>query len=256
MIGRMRIGTAGWTIPRQCAEAFPTEGSHLQRYAQRFTAVEINTSFYRSHKPDTYARWARSVPPSFRFAVKMPREITHNRKLVDIEDPLVRFLSEIALLGDTLGPVLVQLPPSLPYLPEVAGAFFQTLRVRFTGNVVFEPRHPSWFADDVEAMLAGFWIARVAADPAPVREAAEPGGWSGIVYRRLHGSPRIYYSDYPDAFLDVVAAGMRRAADKTAENWCILDNTASGAACGDALDLLQRMDDRALAGGIPDRLAI
>jgi uncharacterized protein YecE (DUF72 family) len=243
-ISRMRIGTAGWTIPRQCADAFPAGGSHLQRYAQRFAGVEINSSFNKSHKPDTYARWARSVPPGFRFAVKLPREITHTRKLVDAEEPLGRFLSEIALLGDALGPVLVQLPPSLAYYqPEVACAFFQAMRMRFAGGIVFEPRHPSWFTDDVDAMLTGFRVARVAADPAPVPEAAEPGGWSGIVYHRLHGSPRIYYSDYSEEFLDAIAARMRRATDSTAENWCILDNTASGAACGDALYLLRCMDE-------------
>jgi uncharacterized protein YecE (DUF72 family) len=247
MNSRIMIGTAGWSIPRQCAEAFPAEGSHLQRYARRFAAVEINSSFYRSHKPDTYARWARSVPPDFRFAVKLPREITHKRKLVDAEEPLDRFLAEIVALGDALGPVLVQLPPSLAYLPEAAEAFFETVRMRFAGGIVFEPRHPSWFTNEVEAMLAGFRIARVAADPAPIPEAAKPGGWSGIVYRRLHGSPRIYYSDYSEDFLDAVATQMRRATDSTAENWCILDNTASGAACGDALSLLRRVNEAGMS---------
>jgi uncharacterized protein YecE (DUF72 family) len=68
----IRIGTAGWAIPRQCAEHFPRDGSGLERYAARFTAVEINSTFHRSHKPHTFARWAEAVPEGFRFAVKMP----------------------------------------------------------------------------------------------------------------------------------------------------------------------------------------
>ena len=69
----IRIGTAGWAIPRQCAEHFPRDGSGLERYAARFTAVEINSTFHRSHKSHPFARWAEAVPEGFRFAVKMRR---------------------------------------------------------------------------------------------------------------------------------------------------------------------------------------
>ena len=89
----IRIGTAGWTVPKAVAEKFPGEGGHLARYAGRFDAVEINSSFYRPHRPATYARWAASVPHGFRFAMKIPREITHTRRLADAMDPLDRFLS-------------------------------------------------------------------------------------------------------------------------------------------------------------------
>ena len=76
-LGARRIGCAGWSIHKDAAAAFPVEGSHLERYARVFPAVEINSSFYRPHKPETYARWADSVPDGFRFAVKVPRAITH-----------------------------------------------------------------------------------------------------------------------------------------------------------------------------------
>ena len=69
----LRVGCAGWAIPSQHAHAFPAQGTHLERYAQRFTGVEVNSSFYRSHRPTTYARWAASVPDPFQFAVKMPK---------------------------------------------------------------------------------------------------------------------------------------------------------------------------------------
>ena len=84
----LRVGCAGWASPSQHAHAFPSQGTHLERYAQRFTGVEVNSSFYRSHRPTTYARWAASVPDQFQFAVKMPKEITHTRRLVAVTAPL------------------------------------------------------------------------------------------------------------------------------------------------------------------------
>src|SRR6476661_9254278 len=86
------IGCAGWAIPKKHASEFPTEGSHLARYAGRLPAVEINSSFYRPHQPATYVKWAASVPDDFQFAVKVPKAATHDRRLVDVEDILDRFL--------------------------------------------------------------------------------------------------------------------------------------------------------------------
>lgn len=190
------IGTAGWSIPKQHAEAFADEGSHLERYARCLPAVEINSSFYRPHRPATYARWAASVPPNFRFSVKMPREITHTRRLIDATEPLERFLGEVEALGATLGPLLVQLPPSLGYDKSAAERFFSSFRERFEGQLACEPRHATWFDDAAKAMLMKHHVARVAADPAVVPQAALPGGWPGLLYIRLHGSPKVYSSAY------------------------------------------------------------
>jgi uncharacterized protein YecE (DUF72 family) len=237
----IRIGTAGWTIPKPHSAYFVTDGTHLQRYGQCFDAVEINSSFYRPHKPATYARWAASVPPDFRFAVKVPREITHARRLLAATEPLEDFLCEARALGDRIGPLLVQLPPSLRFDASSAQIFFQELRARFDGSVVCEPRHPSWFADPVEALLVQYRIARAAADPAPVPRAAIPGGWPGLVYRRLHGSPRMYYSGYRPEYLDAAAGMLREAVAFPQERWCIFDNTALGEATNDALALKRRL---------------
>jgi uncharacterized protein YecE (DUF72 family) len=235
------VGTAGWSIPKQHAPAFPGTGTHLERYARRLPAVEINSSFYRPHKPATYARWAASVPPDFRFAVKIPKAITHERRLADTEEQLRRFLGEIEALGERLGPLLVQLPPSLRYDPTLSDGFFSDLCAQFVGNVVCEPRHPTWFTDEVETRLSEFRIARVAADPAVVSRAAEPGGWQGLTYRRMHGSPEMYRSGYPAAVLDDVAAQIRGEHRDGHDCWCILDNTALGEATRDALELLSRL---------------
>ena len=234
----VRIGTAGWTIPAPYAGEFPGPGSHLQRYAARFMAAEINSSFHKPHRPATYARWAASVADGFRFSVKLPREITHTRRLADAAALLDRFLGEIEPLGTRLGPVLAQLPPSLAFDAAAAASFFDALRMRFAKEVVCEPRHASWFAADADALLCRYEVARVAADPACVPAAARPGGWEGLAYYRLHGSPRMYYSAYPPRWLDQLAAGL---AAQGGPPWCIFDNTASGAAAGDALALSRRL---------------
>ncbi len=234
----VRVGTAGWAIPRDVASRFPEEGSGLQRYAARLAVAEINSSFHRPHRPSTYARWAESVPDDFRFAAKLPRSITHDLKLVGAEAELDRFLGEVAALGDKLGPLLVQLPPKLAFEPQVAEAFLRLLRERHGGAVVMEPRHSSWFGEEPDRLLRAYRVARVAADPARVPEAAEPGGWPGLIYIRLHGSPRTYYSAYDETYLDRLAARLREAA---VETWCIFDNTASGAAAANALALLDRL---------------
>lgn len=232
----IRIGTAGWSVPRAVAEAFPTEGSALQRYAARLDAVEINSSFYRPHRRATYERWAASTPDGFRFAVKAPKTVTHERRLVDCDEPLDRFLDEVAGLGGKLGPLLVQLPPSLAFDPGVASAFTDLLRSRFDGRVALEPRHASWLGKEAEALLLERRIARVAADPALNEAVAEPGGWTGLVYHRLHGSPRIYWSDYPPTYLETLAPTLYGDAAR-AETWCIFDNTAAGHAAGNALEI-------------------
>src|SRR5687768_14132718 len=154
--GEIIVGTAGWSIPRASASAFPPDGSHLARYAAVFGGVEINSSFYRPHRHATYEKWASSVPASFRFAVKVPRTITHEHALADVDELLDAFLSQCSSLGPALGPLLVQLPPSRQFDEPVATGFFDTLRRRHAGPVVIEPRHASWFTPDALCMLVSY----------------------------------------------------------------------------------------------------
>jgi uncharacterized protein YecE (DUF72 family) len=195
------------------------------------------TAFYRAHKPATYARWAASVPGDFQFAVKVPKQVTHVSHLTDVTT-LNQFLAQVSGLGDKLGPLLVQLPPSLVFDAQKVRAFFNALRESWAGHVACEPRHKSWFTFDADQLLAKFRVARVAADPAPVPAAAQPGGWNGLVYLRLHGSPRIYYSAYPVERLQVLAQVLKEKA-RSASVWCIFNNTAQGAATADGLTLLR-----------------
>jgi uncharacterized protein YecE (DUF72 family) len=235
------VATAGWALPRDAAERFAGEGSVLQRYATRFAGVEVNSSFHRSHRPSTWARWAESVPEQFRFAVKIPKRITHERKLADCADVMKTFLEEVAPLGPKLAVLLVQLPPSLPFASGLADAFFGHLRAMSSAQVACEPRHPSWFEPACDCLLRASGVARVAADPALSPEAAEPGGWRGLDYWRLHGSPAIYRSPYGEDRVGEYARRIVEGRRKDATNWCVFDNTASGAATLDALLLTKQL---------------
>lgn len=237
----LHIGCAGWSIPRQHASSFPPSGSQLERYAQRFAAVEINSSFYRPHRRSTYERWANAVPHGFAFAVKAPKEITHRLRLAEASAALDAFLAQARGLGGKLGPLLFQLPPTLAFDPQAVRRFFAMLRTRFEESVVCEPRHPSWFTAQADELLAEFRISRVAADPAVADAAAEPGGWGGLRYFRLHGSPRTYYSEYRPDQLERFARRLAGAKTKPHPAWCIFDNTAAGAATANALALQEHV---------------
>ena len=242
-MARLFVGTAGWTITRAAAASFPSDGTHLQRYAALFPAAEINSSFHRPHARTTYAKWAASTPRSFRFAVKLPRTITHEGRLLRARGPLERFLEESGGLGSRRGPLLMQLPPAFEFDRRAVARFLTLLRERFAGDVVCEPRHPTWFDGRADALLAAFTVARAAADPVVAPGADRPGGWTGLVYYRFHGSPRKYWSRYEAPFLNHTAA-MLRAVPSRAAAWCIFDNTASGAAIENALEVRRLLGAR------------
>ena len=231
------IGTAGWSVPSRYATELPHGGNHLERYGQRLNAVEINSSFYRPHQRKTYERWAQSTPSGFRFSVKIPKAMTHEQHLAGCGVLLDHFAAEVAGLGDKLGALLVQLPPALALEKRVAGRFFRSLQRRLDVPIVCEPRHASWFTPGSDEWLAERNVARVAADPAPAAGADEPGGWTGLAYYRAHGSPRIYYSNYDDAALAKLGRRIDGLLKRGIPTWCIFDNTAHGAALGNALAL-------------------
>ncbi len=231
---RIRIGTAGWSLPQAVRERFPPGASHLERYARTFSCVEINSSFYRPHRRSTYERWSNSVPDDFAFALKMPKMVTHERRLAGCDGLLERFLDESAGLGEKRAILLVALPPSFAFDGALVATFFESLRERYDGLVACEPRHLSWFLPAAQTLLSSFEIACVAADPAPVAAAATPGGWRGLAYYRWHGTPRTYYSAYEEVALRSFAALVAGHAGCV---WCVFDNTALGAATENALRL-------------------
>ena len=241
MVAPLCIGTAGWRLPKRHQHLFPPGGSHLERYAARFPAVEINSSFYRPHRRATWERWGATVPDSFRFSAKTPRSLTHERRLIDPEPLLDEFLSAVSGLGERLDCLLVQMPPSLAFDGAIAERFFHAFRERYARALAAEPRHASWFTQEAEAILVAHRVGRVGADPACALDGAEPAGWGGTVYYRLHGSPRMYYSEYDGEFLRALIAHLdaaRRAPDVSGPVWCVFDNTALDAATANAAEIL------------------
>ncbi|MEO5559407.1 MAG: DUF72 domain-containing protein [Dokdonella sp.] len=237
----LRIGCAGWSIPASYAPRFDSEGTHLQRYARVFNAVEINSSFYRPHRATTYQRWAASVPTHFRFSVKMPKAISHEKRLQGCDSDLIEFLDQACCLRDKLGCLLLQLPPSFMFDQAVVAPFMHQLRRLHSGPVACEPRHASWFSASSSRVLRDHGISRVAADPARCTDAALPGGDRSIEYTRLHGSPNVYYDTYSLASLARIREELERFSTETQERWCMFDNTALGHATGNALTMINHV---------------
>lgn len=203
----------------------------LERYASIFGGVEINSSFYRRHRPATWQRWHDTVPEGFKFAVKMARTVTHERGLVDADSEIEIFFSDVALLEGKLGPILVLLPPQLAFDPPLAVAFFECLRKHSPGRIEIEPRHVSWSDGSALGVLRDHDIGLVYADPQG-KELRQAAVETQSRYLRLHGSPKVYFSSYSAKDLAGFAALLGP------HSWCIFDNTASGAAQINGIEML------------------
>lgn len=245
----IRIGTAGWTVPKAHASLCGDEGTHLQRYTRVLECVEVNSSFHRAHGVKTWAKWAGATPEDFRFAVKAPKSVTHDAKLVRCGLALAEFFGQVKGLGERLGPVLFQLPPKLMFDEGVAREFLATMRELHRDAAVCEPRNASWFTPEASRLLREYEVGRVAADPpkgSPL--AGAPGGWSGLRYYRLHGAPRTYWSEYTAVQLEALAKELCR--DTSAETWVIFDNTAQGHALRNAKELRDRLARQRQGGSL------
>lgn len=229
-----KIGTAGWSIPKAHNGQFTKEGTHLERYARRLQAVEVNSSFYRDHQEATYYRWAYTTPEEFRFSVKFPRRYTHEGMLTLTAEQAKSALEPIFGLREKLGVILVQLPPKLQFEVERAKAFFGTLRELYAGNLACEPRHPTWGQAEALDFFLSHKISKVQADPEPCPATdAKILSSGGFTYHRLHGSPEIYRSAYSPAFLEQLASTLEQEEGA----WCIFDNTTFGHATHNAIQL-------------------
>ena len=148
------VGTSGWQYRDWRGRLYPqglAQARWLEHYADRFATVESNNAFYRLPEPATFAAWAERTPPGFVMAVKASRYLTHIRRLRDPEEPVCRLLDHARHLGPKLGPVLLQLPPTLKADPA---ALDRTLRAFPPGvRVAVEPRHDSWWTGEVQDLL-------------------------------------------------------------------------------------------------------
>ncbi|MFZ6872676.1 DUF72 domain-containing protein [Undibacterium sp. Di27W] len=212
--------------------------SHLERYATLLNGVEINSSFYRSHLPATYARWRQSVPEGFRFSVKLPKTTTHVLRLKNCENELQKFIREASHLKEKLGCLLIQLPPSLPFNAEVARKFFSLLKQLSDTPLALEPRHASWFQAASFDLLLEHDICLVAADPGMAGYEVLQDDFpvtASTSYLRLHGSPKMYYSSYGRVYLEKLRQRIDALSTHSRRIWCVFDNTADGAAFPNAV---------------------
>jgi uncharacterized protein YecE (DUF72 family) len=238
MSGRLYVGTSGWNYPGWVAGLYAgvPRARWLAHYAARFNAVEVNASFYREVRADTWRRWASETPEGFRFAVKAHRYLTHMRRLDFDNASLARQRDATAALGGRLAAVLWQLPPSLARDDARLERFLAQLARWPQARHAVEFRHRSWFAPAVADALAARRVAICQSDAAdwPLWDAAS----CDLVYLRLHGHRVTYRSRYG-------VAGLRAWAARAARWWregrtvlAFFDNTDAGAAPGDAAALV------------------
>ncbi len=190
------VGTSGWQYADWRGAFYPAELPQrlwLEWYAEAFATVEVNNAFYRLPERATFEQWRARTPPGFVTAVKMSRYLTHIRRLRDPAEPVARFLDRATALGDRLGPVLMQLPPTLRADPKALDAALAEFP---TGvRVAVEPRHPSWWTSPIREVLVArnaalCWADRRGRPITPLWRTADFG------YLRLHegaATPRPRY---------------------------------------------------------------
>ncbi len=232
----IRIGTSGWNYRHWRGVFYPSKlpvHRWLSYYSQFFDTVEVNATFYGSLKRETLRRWLAETPESFVFAVKASRFITHVRRLKGVSEAIQRFWEEVLLLGNKLGPILYQLPPSLTYDPAIIEDFLACLPPEPPS--VIEIRNATFHQREFLEQLKKYRVALCLSDTA----GRYPSLWeevtADLVYIRLHGSRRLYHSCYTEEELQVWARKIRRFPVKRV--YVYFDNDALGWAPENALRL-------------------
>jgi uncharacterized protein YecE (DUF72 family) len=244
------VGTSGWQY-RHWRNRFYPPGlparAWLDHYAERFQTVEINNTFYRLPPRETFEGWAKRFPPDFVIAAKMSRYLTHIKRLRDPEEPVHRFLEHARPLGARLGSVLVQLPPNLtvdaPQLDDVLARFPSGMRV------AVEPRHESWWVDDVRAVLERHDAALCLADRGSrlITPHWRTASWG---YVRFHFGRAQPAGCYGRAALETWVVRVRDTWGPDADVFVYFNNDMEGCAVRDAVVFAQLA---AAAGLTPTR---
>jgi uncharacterized protein YecE (DUF72 family) len=229
----IRIGCSGWNY-RHWRGVFYPEGVPVKRwfehYSQHFDTVEVNASFYRLPEASTFAKWRDQAPPGFCYAIKAPRTITHMKKLKECDTQVAEFLERARNLGQALGPILYQLPPSLRFDRERLQAFLKLLPGDLTH--VLEFREPSWLADEALALLDAAGVGFCAHDM-PGR-AAHRAATGKLAYVRFHGPTGRYWGRYTEEALADWAEWMHAQQAQGRPVWAYFNNDIEGHAIEDA----------------------
>jgi uncharacterized protein YecE (DUF72 family) len=232
MTTALRLGTSGFLYEHWRGRFYPpaARGRELEFFADRFDTVELNVTFYRMPSSATFRSWATRVPPGFTFAVKASRYLTHIRRLRDPREPVEFLMERASELGDHLGPVLLQLPPDLEIdvdgLADTLDAFPRSTRV------AFEPRHDSWYSDEVRRLLVERGVALCLADRRrPLMPAWRTADWA---YLRFHGGRAAPASCYGEQALASWAQRIRELWGTEPDGVAYFNNDHAGCALRDA----------------------
>lgn len=239
-----RVGCSGWQYKHWRGDFYPTDvpvARWFEFYAARFDTVEINNSFYRLPEAATFARWAERAPSRFLFAVKASRFLTHMKKLKDPDGPVNLLFDRMRSLGRHLGPVLYQLPPGWKLDRARLEHFLQVLPKG--KRHVLEFREPSWYADDVSALLERYGVARCLHDMKGSATGQERVG--PFVYVRFHGASGTYSGAYPERRLDRWAEWLHAQRRAGCEVFAYFNNDVGGHAPRDAVTLRRLLEERA-----------
>lgn len=233
---KLHIGTSGWNYRHWRGPFYPAElsqGSWLEFYAGTFFTVEINSSFYRLPKRETFESWRARTPQGFIFAVKASRYITHVKKLKDVEEAVEKLLRNAGGLGEKLGPVLFQFPANWHVNVERLADFIKILPPDY--RYAFEFRHESWFHEGTYALLKGSDIALCITDSPHWPTSYEIT--APFIFIRLHGGRVLYASEYSELELsrwaEIIAGFLSRQLDV----FTYFNNDAFGYAVKNALQL-------------------
>lgn len=237
----VHIGTSGWTYGHWKGIFYPEDqpkARWLEYYAREFDTVELNATFYRLPNKTTFEKWFKRTPEGFLWSLKASRYITHVKRLKDVREPLDRFYHSASRLGSKLGPLLFQLPPSLTYDAHLMESFLARLDPSFRHAV--EIRHSSWLTSEFFTQLQHKNTAFCISDTAgryPYQEEIT----ADFVYIRLHGSRKLYASEYTKEELEIWA---KKIQDWGRETFVYFDNDFGGYAVRNAKMLKKLLADQ------------
>jgi uncharacterized protein YecE (DUF72 family) len=242
MTPSVRIGTSGWEYRHWAGRFYPAElprDRWLEHYAAEFDTVELNNPFYRLPEAEQFATWASRVPPSFRYAVKASRYLTHVRRLREPAEPLERLWSRARRMDERLGPVLYQLPPRWRPNHERLAAFLAAIPA---GDQAIEFRDRRWYGARTAGMLREAGVALCLHDMPGSATRPEPAG--PFAYVRFHGSAGRYMGSYSSQRLAAWADRLAAWAAGGMAVWAYFNNDVDGHAVRDAARLRTFVDRR------------
>lgn len=233
---RTRVGTSGFDYRHWRQRFYPDALPPAERlgfYAKSFDTVELNVTFYRMPSIAAFRSWRDAVPQEFRFAVKASRYLTHVRRLRDPRGPVEFLLERASLLGETLGPILLQLPPDMEIELDRLDATLECFPESV--QVAVEPRHRSWFTEGFRSLLTKHRAALCLVD----RRGPRTPLWrtSGWVYARLHEGQSAPRPCYGRVALQSWANRLRRVAPADAERYVFFNNDARACAIANAASM-------------------